>query len=148
VPTPTAYPGRLAPGKAKAFAPVRGLQGKVKPWIVVGGDEASKVWLLTPKSPSKTNWEYQSAVIFDINDTYGPGTTQTIMGPSGISPGEIISTIGVPSVRYDSPTSTGQAQIFIPVFEGKRIHILGLRTGSAANRVVCPPDGALACPAP
>jgi hypothetical protein len=148
VPTPTAYPGRLAPGKAKAFAPVRGLQGKVKPWIVVGGDEASKVWLLTPKSPSKTNWEYQSAVIFDINDTYGPGTTQTIMGPSGISPGEIISTIGAPSVRYDSPASTGQAQIFIPVFEAKRMHILGLRPGSAADRVVCPPDGALACPAP
>lgn len=146
-PEPTAYPGRLAPGKAKAFAPVRGLQGKVKPWIVVGGDEASKVWLLTPKSPSKTNWEYQSAVIFDINDYYGPGTTQTIMGPDGISPGEVISTIGAPSVRYDSPTATGQAQIFIPVFEAKQIHILGLRPGSAANRVVCPPDVREECPA-
>ena len=51
---------------------MRGLKGKVKPWIVVSGDEASKVWLLTPKSPSKTNWEYLSAVVFDINDTYGP----------------------------------------------------------------------------
>ncbi|MCK6370872.1 MAG: hypothetical protein L6Q83_05995 [Gammaproteobacteria bacterium] len=146
-PPPTAYPGRLAPGKAKAFAPVRGLQGKVKPWIVVGGDEASKVWLLTPKSTSKTNWDYQSAVIFDINDYYGPGTTQTIMGPGGISPGEVISTVGVPSVRYDSPSSTGRAQIFIPVFEAKRIHILGLRPGSTADRVICPPDVREGCPA-
>lgn len=147
-PAPTAGPGRLAPGKAHAFTTVRGLQGKTKPWIVVGGDEASKVWLLTPKSPSKTNWEYQSAVIFDINDTYGPGTTQTIMGPGGISPGEVISTIGKPAVRYDSPSATGQAQIFIPVFEAKQIHVLTLRTGSAGDRVVCPPDVRESCPVP
>lgn len=147
-PAPTAYPGRLAPGKAVPFTPVRGLQGKVKPWIVVGGDEASKVWLLTPKSPSKTNWEYQSAVIFDINDAYGPGTTQTLMGPTGIAPGEVISTIGTPSVRYDSPLSTAQAQIYIPVFEAREIHVLTLRTGSAADRVVCPPDVRESCPVP
>ena len=128
--------------------PVRGLQGAVKPWIMVAGDEASKVWLLTPKSPSKTNWEYQSAVVFDINDTYGAGTTQTIMGPAGISPGEAISTIGVPSIRYDAPGPTGRAEIYIPVFEAKEVHILTLRPGSAADRVVCPPDGALACPVP
>ena len=139
-PVPTMAPGRLAPGLAKAFTTVRGLQGKTKPWIVVGGDEASKVWLLTPKSPSKTNWDYQSAVIFDINDYYGPQTTQTIMGPGGISPGEVISTIGTPSVRYDSPAPTGQAQIYIPVFEAKAIHIVGFRpgktpTGSSARRM-------------
>jgi len=147
-PTPTAAPGRLAPGLATAFTPVRGLQGKTKPWIVVGGDEAGKVWLLTPASPSKTNWTYQSAVIFDINDTYGPGTTQTIMGPTGISPGEVISTIGTPAVRYDSPAATAQAEIFIPVFEAKDIHVLTLRPGSAANRVACPPDVRVACPVP
>ncbi len=145
-PEPTSGPGRLAPGLATAFTTVRGLEGKVKPWIVVGGDEASKVWLLTPKSPSKTNWEYQSAVIFDINDAYGPQTTQTIMGPTGISPGEVISTIGTPAVRYDSEAVTGRAQIFIPVFEAREIHILNLRPGSAADRVVCPPDVAEACP--
>lgn len=145
-PTPSSGPGRLAPGPAKAFAPVRGQAGKVKPWIVVGGDEASKVWLLTPKSPSKTNWEYQSAVIFDINDTFGPNTTQTIMGPQGISPGEAISTIGVPSVRYDDPGALGRAEIYIPVFEAKQVHILSLRPGSTTDRVVCPPDGPLACP--
>jgi hypothetical protein len=127
---------------------VRGQEGKVKPWIVVGGDEASKVWLLTPASPSKTNWTYQSAVIFDINDTYGPGTTQTIMGPGGVSPGEVISTIGVPSVRYDDPGPLGRAEIYIPVFEAKAVHILTLRPGDTANRVACPPDGALACPVP
>ena len=147
-PAPTSGPGRLAPGPAKAFVPVRGQEGKVKPWVVVGGDEASKVWLLTPKSPSKTNWEYQSAVIFDINDTYGPGTTQTIMGPGGTSPGEVISTIGVPSVRYDDPGPLGRAQIYIPVFEAKEVHILTLRPGDAANRVLCPPDVRESCPVP
>lgn len=145
-PVPTSGPGRLAPGKATAFVPTRGLQGKTKPWIVVGGDEASKVWLLTPASQAKTNWDYQSAVVFDINDYYGAHTTQTIMGPNGISPGEVISTIGKPAVRYDSPAATGQAQIFIPVFEAKQIHVLTLRPGAAADRVVCPPDEREACP--
>jgi hypothetical protein len=146
-PAPTAAPGRLAPGLAVPFTPIAGQQGKVKPWIVVGGDEASKVWLLTPKlATSKTNWEYLSAVIFDINDYYGPGTTQTIMGPSGISPGEVISTIGTPSVRYDGSGSTARTQIYIPVFEAKEIHVLTLRPGSTADRVVCPPDVREACP--
>jgi hypothetical protein len=146
-PAPTAAPGRLAPGLAVSFTPIAGQQGKVKPWIVVGGDEASKVWLLTPKlATSKTNWEYLSAVIFDINDYYGPGTTQTIMGPSGISPGEVISTIGTPSVRYDGSGSTARTQIYIPVFEAKEIHVLTLRPGSTADRVVCPPDVREACP--
>ncbi len=146
-PAPTAAPGRLAPGLAVPFTPIAGQQGKVKPWIVVGGDEASKVWLLTPKiATSKTNWDYLSAVIFDINDTYGPGTTQTIMGPSGISPGEIISTIGTPSVRYDGAGATARTQIYIPVFEAKAIHVLTLRPGSTADRVACPPDVREACP--
>lgn len=147
-PAPTAGPGRLAPGLAQAFTPVRGLQGKVKPWIVVGGDEASKVWLLTPKSPSKTSWEYLSAVVFDINDTYGPQTTQTLMSPTGISPGEVISTIGGPSVRYDAAGPTGQAQIYVPVFEAREIRVLTLRTGASADRVVCPPDVRESCPVP
>ncbi|MCL4780538.1 MAG: hypothetical protein KJ049_10125 [Gammaproteobacteria bacterium] len=148
-PAPTTAPGRLAPGLAVPFTPIAGQQGKVKPWIVVGGDEASKVWLLTPKlATSKTNWEYLSAVIFDINDTYGAGTTQTIMGPSGISPGEVISTIGTPSVRYDGSGATARTQIYIPVFEAKEIHVLSLRPGSTADRVVCPPDVRESCPVP
>jgi hypothetical protein len=146
-PEPTAAPGRLAPGLAVPFTPIAGQQGKVKPWIVVGGDEASKVWLLTPKvATSATNWEYLSAVIFDINDAYGPGTTQTIMGPSGISPGEVISTIGTPSVRYDGAGATARTQIYIPVFEAKAIHVLTLRPGSTSDRVACPPDVREACP--
>ena len=148
-PAPAMGPGRLAPGGAVVFTPVAGLQGTVKPWIVVSGDEASKVWLLTPKiATSKTNWDYLSAVIFDINATYGPGTTQTIMGPAGISPGEVISTIGTVSVRYDGPGTTAKAQIYIPVFEAKAIHVLTLSTGSASDRVVCPPDVREACPVP
>ena len=146
-PAPDAAPGRLAPGLAVAFTPIAGQQGMVKPWIVVGGDEASKVWLLTPKvATSKTNWDYLSAVIFDINDAYGPGTTQTLMGPSGISPGEVISTIGTPSVRYDGVGATARTQIYIPVFEAKAIHVLTLRPGSTADRVACPPDVREACP--
>ncbi|MCB1597520.1 MAG: VCBS repeat-containing protein [Gammaproteobacteria bacterium] len=146
-PAPDAAPGRLAPGLAVPFTPIAGQQGKVKPWIVVGGDEASKVWLLTPKvATSKTNWEYLSAVIFDINDAYGPGTTQTLMGPSGISPGEVISTIGTPSVRYDGAGATARTEIYIPVFEAKAIHVLSLRPGSTADRVACPPDVREACP--
>jgi len=147
-PAPTAAPGRLAPGHAEAFTPVRGLQGKVKPWIVMGGDEASKVWLLTPKSPSKTSWDYQAAVVFDINDTYGAGTTQRLMVAGEAAPGEVISTIGQPSVRYDLPGPTGQAQIYVPVFEAKEVHILSLRPGAASNRVVCPADERVACPVP
>ena len=148
-PAPTMAPGRLAPGLALSFTPVAGQRGKVKPWVVLSGDEASKVWLISPKYPTnKTNWEYQSAVVFDINQAYGPGTTQTIMGPTGISPGEVISTIGTPAVRYDGPGATAQAQIFIPVFEGKAIHVLTTRTGSASNRVVCPPDVRESCPVP
>jgi hypothetical protein len=147
VPIPNVGPGRLAPGLAVAFTPIAGQQGLVKPWIVVGGDEASKVWLLTPKiATSKTNWEYLSAVVFDINDYYGPGSSQTIMGPSGISPGEVISTIGTPSVRYDSAGATARTQIYIPVFEAKAIHVLTLRPGSTADRVACPPDVREACP--
>jgi hypothetical protein len=146
-PEPSSGPGRLAPGLAVAFTPIAGQQGKVKPWIVVGGDEASKVWLLTPKlATSTTNWEYLSAVVFDINDYYGPAASQTIMGPSGSSPGEVISTIGTPSVRYDGSGSTARTQIYIPVFEAKAIHVLTLRPGSTADRVACPPDVREACP--
>ncbi|MEO7385429.1 MAG: hypothetical protein ABIX37_00685, partial [Gammaproteobacteria bacterium] len=97
---------------------------------------------------SKTNWDYESAVIFDINDTYGPGTTQTIMGPGGTSPGEVISTIGTLSIHYDDPGPLGRAEIFVPVFEAKAVHILTLRPGTVANRVACPPDVRESCPVP
>ena len=142
---------RLGPGAASAIYPFRGNQrGKrkkrnLRPWIIVGGDEASKVWLLRPtskkgsskgyskgkwnsaskrdlkrrfkgvrgkpqrkprrkphnrrpwkgakkgKGSSKNDWEYDAQVIFDINEFYGPNTTQTpLTDPFGVT----ISTIG------------------------------------------------------
>jgi hypothetical protein len=70
------------------------------------------------------------------------------MGPSGISPGEVISTIGTPSVRYDGSGPTARTQIYIPVFEAKEIHVLTLRPGSTSDRVACLPDVREACPVP
>lgn len=55
--------GRLAPGSAQTFYPRR----HQKPWIIVDGKEASKVWVLKPKSSDQASWQYESAVIFDIN---------------------------------------------------------------------------------
>lgn len=147
-PEPSAWPGRLAPGLAQPIWPMRVYRGWVKPWIVVGGDEASKVWLLVPKSRDPNNWEYLSSVIFDINDAYGPNASQTLLPNTDIAPGVSISTIGTPTIRYDSPSITARPQIYIPVFEGRAIHVLTLRPGAAADRVRCPPDGAPACPAP
>ena len=45
-PAPQSGPGRLAPGAAQPFWRQRALIGRVKPSIVVGGDQASRVWVL------------------------------------------------------------------------------------------------------
>ena len=74
-------PGRLAPGRVKAFWPVRSMADVLKPWIIVGGDEASKVWVLKPRDQDPNDWKYRSAVIFDINDFYGPNTSQMLTAP-------------------------------------------------------------------
>jgi hypothetical protein len=142
-----AGPGRLAPGLAQPFWPTPWDQNFNKPWILVGGDEASKVWLLKPDSQSSTNWNYSSSVIFDINDYYGANTTQTAGSAPAPSTGETISTIGTPSWRYDRDWAWGSfAEIYIPVFEGRDIVRINFRPGAAANKIVCPPDGAIACP--
>ncbi len=142
-PQPQAGPGRLAPNRAVAFWPARVLEGTTKPWLLVGGDEASKVWVLKPRYPlSPDRWEYDSAVIFDINDYYGANTSQTLMDdPQGVS----ISTIGGLSWRYDQPGPLGLAEIFFPVFEAKDIHVMSFRpTGKAP--VSCPADVTVSCP--
>lgn len=142
-PTPAATPppGRLAPGTATAFWPLRLLEGITKPWIVVGGDEASRVWLLRPTDPrDPANWAYESAVVFDINDFYGPGTSQA-PNENGVT----ISTIGAVALRYDRPHLFGIAEIYIPVFEGRDIHILSFRPGPRRRRVACPPDQNIPC---
>ena len=111
-------PGRLAPGHAKLFYPHAGLEGRVKPWILLGGDEAGKVWMLKPSSLKRGNFNYRSAVIFDINQTYGAETTQTPT-INGIT----LSTIGKLAVR-NKPGKFGPAEIYIPVFEAKEIRVL------------------------
>lgn len=140
---PVNPPGRLAPGRAHAFAPIAGQAGDAKPHIVVGGDEAGKVWILEPSSPEDaSNWNYESAVIFDINDFYGPGTTQS--APQGVS----VSTIGAPAVRHDGAHANGFAEIYVPVFEARDIHVFTYRPQGPAARVSCVADDVLACVAP
>ncbi len=141
-------PGRLAPGLAQTFHPIRAFEGWLKPHIVVGGDEASKVWVLRPSHPlNPHDWSYDAAVLFDINDFYGPGTTQTpILTPEQF--GVTISTIGGVAVRYDRPHLLGFAEIYVPVFEGRDIHAFSFRPTCGATRVECPADETLSCPAP
>lgn len=144
-PKPVRGPGRLAPNRAIAFWPARKLEESTKPWIVVGGDEASKVWVLKPASSRQDDWRYESVTIFDINEHYGANTTQTIaLDPKG----EVISTIGGLAWRYDRPGKDGMAELYIPVFEARQVHIFSFRKGKRANRVRCPTDITIACPAP
>lgn len=143
---PVSPPGRLAPGRAQAFWPHRALEGAQKPHIVVGGDEAGKVWILTASHPTRPgDWEYESAVVFDINEHYGPNTTQTPMqSPFGIK----IGTIGGIGIRYDRDHEGGFTELFVPVFEAGDIHRFSFRPGPAHERVTCSADVPLACGAP
>jgi len=147
-PTPASGPGRLGPGLAQPFwfSAVKEAQGR-KPWILVGGDEASKVWVLKPNSEDANDWNYLSSVIFDINDYYGANTTQSFTAPAP-SGGTSISTIGQPDWRYDRGWAwASYAEVYIPVFEGRAIHRISFRPRpDGTGQIVCPADGALACP--
>ena len=87
-------------------------------------------------------------MIFDINDFYGENTTQTPLDdPFGIT----ISTIGTIAVRYDRPGNAGRAELYIPVFEAKDIHVFSFRTptgggGIFEHQIYCAEDTTLACP--
>lgn len=147
-PAPSRAPGRLAPNKALAFWPVRSLEGKQRPWIVVGGDEASKIWVLKPKDGAEKDganrWAYDSHVIFDINVHYGPNTSQTLLeDPPGIK----VSTIGGLIWRYDRPGPDGHAEIYAPVFEAREVQILSFRKGQGTP-IRCTADTFVGCPAP
>lgn len=139
--------GRLAPGHALTFFPKRKYAKKKgkKPWIVVGGDEAGKVWVLEPVKGKDNRFEYITHIVFDINDYYGvPDTTQTVIEDQ---PGITISTIGRLGVRYDED---GYAELYIPIFEGKRIHVLSFNKHlkHCNPRVECLDDVMLQCPPP
>jgi hypothetical protein len=142
-PPPARPPGRLAPNRAVPFWPQRSMKGRVRPWVVLGGDEAAKVWILKPESQDSDNWKYQSAVIFDINDYYGPSTTQTLMDdPQGIS----ISTIGGLAWRFDAAGPDGMAELYLPVFEARDIHVISFRPQGNDSALLCPADEYPACP--
>ncbi len=141
-----AGPGRLAPGLAQVFWRTPWDEFFYKPWVLAGGDEASQVWLLKPNSEDPTDWTYSSAVIFDINDYYGANASQSFSAPAPAT-GVSISTIGGPAWRYDRDWAWGAyAEIYIPVFEGRDLHRITFRPRSASQKIVCPADGALACP--
>lgn len=143
-PAPARAPGRLAPNRALAFWPERAMEQSSRPWITVAGDEASKVWVLKPRSAGKDDWSYESFVVFDINEHYGANASQTLMqDPQGVS----ISTIGGLTWRYDRPGPDGRAEIYAPVFEARDIHIFSFRDGSG-EPVRCTADTTIACPAP
>ena len=142
---PVTPPGRLAPGRAQAFWPMRLMEWFARPWIVVGGDEAGKAWVLQPRSQRHGDWSYDAAVVLDINDYYGPDTTQT---PAADPFGRTISTMGGIAWRYDAPGPFGLAELYVPVFEARDIHVLSIRPGWRTPRVRCASAAPLACPAP
>ena len=116
---PGAQSSRLAPGAATAIYPFAGNKHRpgLRPWIVVGGDEASKVWLMRP---TRVDWVYDSTVIFDINEYYGPDASQT-----ATDRGTTISTLGK-VIATDSVGKKRDLVIYIPVFEAGDIHVVRL----------------------
>ncbi len=136
--------GRLAPGKAQTFYAHSSHQGLTKPLIVVGGDEAGKVWILRAQSNTDTtNWNYDVGVLFDINQSYGANTTQTPIA-SGPAAGRTKSTIGAIAVRYNY---LGHAELYVPVYEAQDVKVFSFQNLGTSKKVPCITDTKLACPA-
>lgn len=136
---------RLAPGKALPFYPSKRaeLRGG-RPWIVAGGDEAGKVWVFRPRRFSR--WGYDIQIIFDINDFYGPGTTQAFLPDKPLI---TVSTIGTVATRYDRAGDDGITEIYVPVFEAQDIHVFSFRDfgrNGPGTPVKCLSDETLDCP--
>jgi hypothetical protein len=139
----TAGAGRLAPGKAQAFYTQRSQEGTTKPQIVVGGDEAGKVWVLRAQSSTDVNnWNYDAGLIFDINLTYGANTTQTPIA-SGPASGRTKSTIGGIAVRYNA---SGYSELYVPVYEAQEVRVFSYQFLGLSKLVGCLRDTRLACP--
>ena len=134
----------MAPGHAKPFYPIRFLEGWAKPFILVTGDEASKVWILSPENIwDPNNWNYVSTVIFDLNDYYGPGATQSPMeGTNGVTN----STVGAAAIRYDTTHLDGRAEIYVPAFEAKDVHVFSFRRTNRTRKVQPLDDITVECP--
>ena len=127
--------GRSAPGSPRVFCPNRKKECP-RPWIVVGGDESGKVYLLEPKGKKGT--DFARHIIFDINDVYGSCATQTPFGEFE----DTVSTIGTVAVRY---TKEGVAEIYIPVFEAGDIHVYTFDPKDAVEEVTCTDADVLGC---
>jgi hypothetical protein len=135
--------GRLAPGKAQAFYSHRSLASTSKPYVVVGGDEAGKVWVLRAQSSTDVNnWNYDSGLIFDLNLTYGANTTQTPIA-SGPAAGRTKSTIGGIAVRYNK---SGYAELYVPAYEAQSVRMFTYQFNGTTNQVPCLRPQVLACP--
>jgi len=145
---PGARSSRLAPGKAVTFYPSKQAElENGRPWIVVGGDEAGKVWILRPsKYWGQSQWSYSIHIIFDINDFYGSETTQTYLSDKPLI---TISTIGSIATRYDRKGDDGMTEIYIPVFEAQDIHVFSFRDSgdSSGTPLKCLKDKRISCPA-
>jgi hypothetical protein len=146
----TAQPGRLAPGIAIPFWPIKFMENLTKPHIVVGGDESGKVWVLAPQdSTDPDNWNYDSGVVFDINTYYGEYTTQTRLPAGHPAEGRTNGTIGGMAVRYTNNSDFGAAEFYIPAYEGRDIHVISYQKPTPESEAYsCSPDVRYACPAP
>jgi hypothetical protein len=99
--------------------------------------------------PEGRDFGYDTAVLFDINDYYGPNTTQT-----ATASGVYISTIGKPALRYDDEKGKhgkhgkkdrGVTEIYVPVFEAMDIHVFSFDKDKGEKKVECPADITLSC---
>jgi len=72
-------PGQGAPGNAVAFHKNISATNQ-KPLIVVSGDDAGSVILLTPKTQSTTDWTYSSEIIYQASGTTGEVTVSDVDG--------------------------------------------------------------------
>jgi hypothetical protein len=116
---------RLAPGHAIPFYPKETGKGSNKrPWILVSGDQAGKVWMMKPVG---IQFDYETAIVLDINDYYGPGTTQTFT-PSGFT----ISTIGEPAIFYSEVDAKSRKEKASKSMSKQTKH--GLQKGGATTR--------------
>ena len=79
--------------------------------------------------PMIDDWVYDSTVIFDINEFYGPDASQT-----ATDRGTTISTIGK-VVATESVGKKRDLVIYLPVFEAGDIHVLRLTNDCAKDGV-------------
>eukprot|EP00045_Choanoeca_perplexa_P005105 m.43522 g.43522 ORF g.43522 m.43522 type:complete len:417 (+) comp12931_c0_seq1:90-1340(+) len=71
VPTLPFLPGRGAPGSISTFAPPSNTMASGKPCLLVSGDDAGTVSVLTPNSGKPSDWGYTQTFIYNTTGTVG-----------------------------------------------------------------------------